>query len=97
MCGKLYVGDQKIDPLAVDTKLKSGGGTNRMKQHLAGEKGSIVSCTKVAPEARHAILESLKETAQKAKEKRGDFVEENPFGHFMNDYDGDEVQEIPHL
>ncbi|KAL3523232.1 hypothetical protein ACH5RR_016066 [Cinchona calisaya] len=74
-----------------------GGGINRIKKHLAGENGSVVSCTKVAPEVRHAILGSLKETAQKAKEKRGDFEEENPFGHFMNEYDGDEVQEIPHL
>ncbi|KAL3518575.1 hypothetical protein ACH5RR_021164 [Cinchona calisaya] len=72
-------------------------GINRMKQHLAGEKGSVVSCTKVTPKVRHAILGSLKETAQKAKEKRGDFEEENPFGRFMNEYDGDEVQEIPHL
>ncbi|KAL3509374.1 hypothetical protein ACH5RR_028775 [Cinchona calisaya] len=61
------------------------------------KRGSVVLCTKIAPEARQAILGSLKEIAQKAKEKRGDFEEENPFGRFMNEYDGDEVQEIPHL
>ncbi|KAL3502759.1 hypothetical protein ACH5RR_037208 [Cinchona calisaya] len=46
---------------------------------------------------RSAILGSLKEIAQKAKEKIGDFEKENPFGHFMIEYDGDEVQEVPHL
>ncbi|KAL3537188.1 hypothetical protein ACH5RR_000554 [Cinchona calisaya] len=74
-----------------------GGDINRMKQHLGRDKGSVVSCTKVNPEVRNAILGSLKETAQKAKENRGDFGEENPFGRFMNEYDSDEVQEIPHL
>ncbi|KAL3500098.1 hypothetical protein ACH5RR_039191 [Cinchona calisaya] len=66
-----------------------------MKLHLAGERGSVVPCTKVAPEVRHAILGSLKEYAQKAKEKMGDFREENPYGRSVNDFDGDDIQEIP--
>ncbi|KAL3518882.1 hypothetical protein ACH5RR_021471 [Cinchona calisaya] len=66
-----------------------------MKLHLAGERGSVAPCTKVAPEVRHAILGSLKEYAQKAKEKRGDFGEENPYGRSVNDFDGDDIQEIP--
>ncbi|KAL3497996.1 hypothetical protein ACH5RR_040728 [Cinchona calisaya] len=66
-----------------------------MKQHFVGERGSVTLCTRVAPEVRHAILGSLKEFAQKAKEKIEDFVEENPFGHSKNDFDDNDVQEIP--
>ncbi|KAG6528237.1 hypothetical protein ZIOFF_010388 [Zingiber officinale] len=36
-------------------KTFAGGGIFRMKQHLAGARGSIVSCRKVPPEVRHAI------------------------------------------
>ncbi|KAL3510055.1 hypothetical protein ACH5RR_029456 [Cinchona calisaya] len=66
-----------------------------MKLHLARERGSVAPCTKVAPEVRYAILGSLKEYAQKAKEKRGDFGEENPYGRSVNDFDSDDIQEIP--
>ncbi|KAL3506661.1 hypothetical protein ACH5RR_032043 [Cinchona calisaya] len=66
-----------------------------MKLHLARERGSVAPCTKVAPEVRHAILGSLKEYAQKVKEKIGDFGEENPYGHSVNDFDSDDIQEIP--
>ncbi|KAL3509485.1 hypothetical protein ACH5RR_028886 [Cinchona calisaya] len=66
-----------------------------MKLHLAGERGSVAPCTKIAPEVRQAILGSLKEYAQKAKEKKGDFGEENPYGRSVNDFDGDDIQEIP--
>ncbi|KAL3498493.1 hypothetical protein ACH5RR_041225 [Cinchona calisaya] len=61
------------------------------------EKSSVAPCTKVTLEVRHAILGSLKEYAQKAKEKRGDFGEENPYGRSLNDFDGDDIQEIPSL
>ncbi|KAL3528938.1 hypothetical protein ACH5RR_008260 [Cinchona calisaya] len=66
-----------------------------MKLHLVRERGSVAPCTKVAPEVRHAILGSLKEYAQKAKEKRGDFGKENLNGCSVNDFDGDDIQEIP--
>ncbi|KAL3522357.1 hypothetical protein ACH5RR_015191 [Cinchona calisaya] len=66
-----------------------------MKLHLAGERGSVALCTKVAPKVRHAILGSLKEYAQKAKEKIGDFGEENPYSRSVNDFDSDDIQEIP--
>ncbi|KAG6487182.1 hypothetical protein ZIOFF_055765 [Zingiber officinale] len=36
-------------------KTFAGWGIFRMKQHLAGARGSIVSCRKVPPEVRHAI------------------------------------------
>ncbi|KAK4383645.1 hypothetical protein Sango_2755900 [Sesamum angolense] len=48
-----------------------GGGINRMKQHLAGEKGNVASCKKVPPEIRFMIQGSLKKNVEKAKEKRG--------------------------
>ena len=51
-------------------KVIAGGGIHRMKQHLAGEQGSIVPCSKVDPAVRHAILASMKEKEQKSKEKK---------------------------
>ncbi|XP_027099005.2 uncharacterized protein [Coffea arabica] len=76
-------------------KVIAGGGIHRMKQHLAGEQGSIIPCSKVDPAVRHAILASMKEKEQKSKEKKGDFGVENPFGHTTHAFDGDEVLEIP--
>ena len=51
-------------------KVIAGGGIHRMKQHLAGEQGSIVPCSRVEPAVRHAILASMKEKEQKSKEKK---------------------------
>ncbi|KAF7841403.1 hypothetical protein G2W53_003701 [Senna tora] len=42
-----------------------GGGINRMKQHLAGVTGQIMSCKKVPHDVRHQMLESLKNVQQK--------------------------------
>ncbi|KAG6511416.1 hypothetical protein ZIOFF_029484 [Zingiber officinale] len=76
-------------------KTFAGGGIFRMKQHLAGARGSIVSCKKVPPEVRHAISVTLKDIFEKKKEKKGEFGVENPFGRSVDEFDGDEVQEIP--
>ncbi|KAL0298827.1 UNVERIFIED_CONTAM: hypothetical protein Sradi_6542500 [Sesamum radiatum] len=46
-----------------------GKGINRMKQHLAGEKGNVASCKKVPPDVRFMIQGILKENVEKAKEK----------------------------
>ncbi|XP_042466040.1 uncharacterized protein LOC122048551 [Zingiber officinale] len=75
-------------------KTFAGGGIFRMKQHLAGVRGSIVSCRKVPPEVRHAISVTLKDIFEK-KKKKGEFGVENPFGRSVDEFDGDEVQEIP--
>ncbi|KAL3502834.1 hypothetical protein ACH5RR_037283 [Cinchona calisaya] len=58
------------------------------REEEAGERGSVAPRTRIAPEVRYAILGSLKEYAQKVKEKRGDFGEENPFGRSVDDFDG---------
>ena len=72
-----------------------GGGINRMKQHLAGAKGNVVSCKKVTPDVRFLLQGSLKENSEKAKEKRGVLEDdENPFGPSVNQFDGDEVEEV---
>ncbi|XP_027077056.2 uncharacterized protein [Coffea arabica] len=75
-------------------KVIAGGGIHRMKQHLAGEQGSIVPCLRIDPAIRHAILASMKEKEQKSKEKKGNFGVENPFGRTTHTFDGDEIQEI---
>ncbi|KAL0315078.1 UNVERIFIED_CONTAM: hypothetical protein Scaly_2891500 [Sesamum calycinum] len=49
-----------------------GGGINRMKQHLAGEKGNVASCKKVPPEIRFMIQGSLKENVEKKQKKSED-------------------------
>ncbi|KAL3520068.1 hypothetical protein ACH5RR_018217 [Cinchona calisaya] len=72
----------------------ASGGIHCLKLHLAGERDGVAPCTKVALEVRHANLGSWKEYAQKPKEKIGDFGEENPYGCSVNDFDGDDIQEI---
>ncbi|CAN7058200.1 unnamed protein product [Brassica rapa subsp. trilocularis] len=52
-------------------KESGGGGINRMKQHLAGIRGNIDSCTKVSAEVQFQMKQSLKENEDKNKEKRG--------------------------
>ncbi|KAK8935149.1 hypothetical protein KSP39_PZI013556 [Platanthera zijinensis] len=46
----------------------SGGGINRMKQHLAGVKGNIGACKKVAHDIRHQMQENLKGISEKKQE-----------------------------
>ncbi|XP_024015950.1 uncharacterized protein LOC112089200 [Eutrema salsugineum] len=69
---------QTVDSLGKSTftcdfcgKKNQGGGINRMKQHLAGQKGSTNACKKVPPEFQYAMRTSLKENEDRAKEKRG--------------------------
>ncbi|KAG6493156.1 hypothetical protein ZIOFF_048133 [Zingiber officinale] len=76
-------------------KTFAGGGIFRMKQHLAGTRGSIVSCGKVPPKVRHVISVTLTDIFEKKKEKKGEFGVENPFGRSVDEFDGDEAQEIP--
>ncbi|KAG6469825.1 hypothetical protein ZIOFF_070756 [Zingiber officinale] len=51
-------------------KTFAGGSIFRMKQHLAGARGSIVSCRKVPPEVTHVISVTLKDIFEKKKEKK---------------------------
>ncbi|KAL0315429.1 UNVERIFIED_CONTAM: hypothetical protein Sradi_5421100 [Sesamum radiatum] len=68
-----------------------GGGINRMKQHLAGEKGNVASCKKVPPEIRFMIEGSLKENVEKAKEKRGSSgIDEYAFGASAHEFSYDD-------
>ncbi|KAK8941408.1 hypothetical protein KSP39_PZI009861 [Platanthera zijinensis] len=46
----------------------SGGGINRMKQHLAGIKGNIGACKKVPHDIRHQMQENLKGITEKKQE-----------------------------
>ena len=72
-------------------KVITSGGIHRMKQHLAGEQGCNVPCSRVDLAVRHAILVSMKKKEQKSKDKRGDFGGENPFGCITHAFDGNEV------
>ncbi|XP_042017815.1 uncharacterized protein LOC121765670 [Salvia splendens] len=46
-----------------------GGGIHRMKEHLAGAPGNVVSCSKVPSEVRFRMKSSIKEHQDKKKEK----------------------------
>ncbi|KAG8376346.1 hypothetical protein BUALT_Bualt09G0053600 [Buddleja alternifolia] len=79
-------------------KVSTGGGINRMKQHLAGKKDAIKGCPKVPSDVKYQIEESLKEIATKEK-KQESYNVENPYGPPIfeeeNRYDDDEVREVP--
>ncbi|KAI3833844.1 hypothetical protein MKX03_002184, partial [Papaver bracteatum] len=51
-----------------------GGGINRLKKHLAGQRGEIAPCKRVSPDIRYQMLESLKETSTKKRQRE---VEDN--------------------
>ncbi|XP_054797752.1 uncharacterized protein LOC129302885 [Prosopis cineraria] len=61
-----------------------GGGINRLKQHLAGVSGQVVSCKKVPHDVCHRMIQSLREVSKKRKL---DDIEEN-YG------DIDDLQEV---
>ncbi|KAL0857563.1 hypothetical protein Bca101_062717 [Brassica carinata] len=52
-------------------KESGGEGINRMKQHLAGVRGNIDSCTKVSADVQFQMKQSLKENEDRSKEKSG--------------------------
>ncbi|KAI3860363.1 hypothetical protein MKX03_007119, partial [Papaver bracteatum] len=64
-----------------------GGGINRLKKHLAGQRGEITPCKKVSPDVRDQMLESLKETYTKKRQRE---VE-------ADDDQDNEVQEIEEI
>ncbi|WCJ21057.1 hAT transposon superfamily [Euphorbia peplus] len=49
----------------------SGGGINRVKQHLAHVKGVVELCPKVPVDLKYLVECALKENIRKAKEKKG--------------------------
>ncbi|KAK4387222.1 hypothetical protein Sango_2592800 [Sesamum angolense] len=68
-----------------------GGGINRMKQHLAGEKENVASCKKVPPKIRFMIQGFLKENVERAKEKRGfSGINEYAFGASAHEFSYDD-------
>ncbi|KAG8375895.1 hypothetical protein BUALT_Bualt09G0006700 [Buddleja alternifolia] len=79
-------------------KQSTGGGINRMKQHLAGRKGEIIACPKVPSDVRYQMEESLKGIVEKKKEYRERFTIENPYGGPISESDDtheyEEIEEI---
>ncbi|KAL0447945.1 UNVERIFIED_CONTAM: hypothetical protein Slati_1922400 [Sesamum latifolium] len=79
-------------------KVSTGGGINRMKQHLAGKKGEIRVCPKVPPDVRYQMEQALKEIVEKKKENRENYVTNNPYGSLAIERDHiveyDDIEEI---
>ncbi|KAL0288458.1 UNVERIFIED_CONTAM: hypothetical protein Sradi_7097100 [Sesamum radiatum] len=79
-------------------KVSTGGGINRMKQHLVGKKGEIRPCQKVPPDVRYQMEQSIKEIIEKKRENQERYIVENPYGSHavergdLDDYD--EIEEI---
>ncbi|XP_026451616.1 uncharacterized protein LOC113351923 [Papaver somniferum] len=64
-----------------------GGGINRLKKHLAGQRGEITPCKRVSLDVRYQMLESLKETSTKKRQREVK----------ADDDQDNEVQEIEEL
>ena len=62
-----------------------GGGINRLKQHLAGQKGQVVSCKKVPFEVRVELQQLLKDTADKKKEAQSAYQQMEDMETSMED------------
>lgn len=67
-------------------KVIRGGGINRVKKHLAGQKGEVAPCKKVNADVRFTMLGLLKENEKKAKDK------ENEVGSNVNISEDDEEE-----
>ncbi|XP_028788807.1 uncharacterized protein LOC114744828 [Neltuma alba] len=74
-----------------------GGGIHRMKQHLAGIKGDIISCKKVPADVCFRLGENLKEIEEKKGKKQDTYEEDNPYGPSVTPFEGDapNLQEFP--
>ncbi|KAL0453467.1 UNVERIFIED_CONTAM: hypothetical protein Slati_1324800 [Sesamum latifolium] len=79
-------------------KVSTGGGINRIKQHLAGKKGEIRVCPKVPPDMRYHMEQALKEIVEKKKKYRENYVTNNPYGSHAIERDHiakyDDIEEI---
>ncbi|KAL0318282.1 UNVERIFIED_CONTAM: hypothetical protein Sangu_1984400 [Sesamum angustifolium] len=68
-----------------------GGGINRMKHHLAREKGNVASCKKVLLKIRFMIQGSLKENVEEKKDKRGSSeIDKYAFGASAHEFSYDD-------
>ncbi|XP_028799495.1 uncharacterized protein LOC114754824 [Neltuma alba] len=74
-----------------------GGGIHRMKEHLAGIKGDIISCKKVSGDVCFRLGENLKEIEEKKGKKQDIYEEDNPYGPSVTPFEGDapNLQEVP--
>ncbi|XP_026417787.1 uncharacterized protein LOC113313258 [Papaver somniferum] len=64
-----------------------GGRINRLKKHLAGQIGEVAPCTKFNQDVRYQMLESLKETSTKKRQRE---VE----GDDQHDSEVQEIEEV---
>ncbi|CAA7055208.1 unnamed protein product [Microthlaspi erraticum] len=76
-------------------KQNLGGGINRMKHHLAGQKGNVQTCRNVPPEVQHKMREALQANEEKRKEKQGLFGDVNLVGPDSEDVNVGDDHEGP--
>ncbi|XVE92860.1 hypothetical protein REPUB_Repub01dG0139600 [Reevesia pubescens] len=81
-------------------RIFSGGGIHRFKQHLAGVKGEVEGCKKVAPDIRYQMQKSIESHAKKKRKSQDVFEEQNLYGPELRAYEekmymqNDELEEI---
>ncbi|KAG4399713.1 hypothetical protein AAZX31_08G274000 [Glycine max] len=74
-------------------KIFRGGGINRFKNHLAGEKGQCEQCKNVPADVRFQMKQNLDERKNKRRKVREEYVDSNEFGEDQMRIVVDEVQE----
>lgn len=74
-------------------KIFRGGGINRVKQHLAGKPGDVLSCNKVDADTRFRMGDNLSKIATKKKKCADAFDEEHPFSHNVVELVEDDINE----
>ncbi|KAK4426521.1 hypothetical protein Salat_1420700 [Sesamum alatum] len=93
-----FIDGKKVICCLYCEKVSTGGGINRMKQHLAGKKCEIRPSQKVTPDVRYQMEQSIKEIVEKRTETQEKFIAENQYGSHateMGDLDDyDEIEEI---
>ncbi|XP_026453534.1 uncharacterized protein LOC113354413 isoform X2 [Papaver somniferum] len=67
------------------------GGINRMKKHLAGQRGEIAPCKRVSPDVRYQMLESLKETSTKKRQREVEADDDQGKSHLVKELDFDAI------
>ncbi|XP_031378187.1 uncharacterized protein LOC116193587 [Punica granatum] len=76
------------------SKVLSGGGINRFKQHLAGLKGNAEACRKVPDAVRFRMQEHLVGHIMEKKRKRDMLDEQNPYAP-LSEHDEEIVEMTP--
>ena len=75
-------------------KCVTGARINRMKQHLAQNKGQIAICRNVPADVKFQMEEALKAIDAAQKEKEQIYEHQNPYGTSHSQFEGDDNEDV---